>query len=94
MLDDLAGLSKLLELGALGLINFVLIFKGIGRMQELTDSVKELTTLIKETKIQFNAIDNKFAVLEMRITELENFIHNELNQIRIRFDISNGKKRD
>ena len=83
MLDDLAGLSKLLELGALGLINFVLIFKGIGRMQELTDSVKDLAETVSNLKISNENI-------ERRLTALEEFVRNELRDIKFKLEYKRG----
>lgn len=83
MLDDLAGLSKLLELGALGLINFVLIFKGIDKMQALTNSVKDLAETVSNLKISNENI-------ERRLTSLEDFVRNELRDIKFKLEYKRG----
>mgnify|MGYP002627170890 CR=1 FL=1 len=89
MFEDL---PKLVELGALGAINFVLIFKGIGKMQELTDSVKDLAKLVgdladltKETKMHFSLIDTKINSLENRINSMEMHFNSLESLIREHF---------
>ena len=60
-------LPKLVELGALGLINFVLIFKGIGRMQDLTDSINKLVENVGKLQSKTDLIELKLNGFESRL---------------------------
>lgn len=66
---------KLLELGALGSICFILIFKGIGKMQNLTDCINVLTNKINEINItvtnHFNVVDNRLDLLERDLRDIK-----------------------
>ena len=83
MIEDL---PKLIELGALGIISITLIFKGIDKMEKLTNSIKELTTMINETKKHFDVVDMQLAALNSRVTALETFIRDEFHNLRLRLN--------
>lgn len=71
-MDDI---SKIVELGALGAISFILIFKGIGKMQVLTDSMNILTAKIQELNItvtnHFSIVDNRLDLLERDLRDVK-----------------------
>lgn len=85
MLESLEDLPKLVELGALGLINLILVFKGIDKMQNLTNSVKELSDAITAniktltdnvTKLQAQTeiFNHRFEIIENRISHVEEYL--------------------
>lgn len=93
MLEDI---PKLVELGALGLICFVLIFKGIDKMQKLTDSVnllsgnlEKLTDCVGKLQSQNEFMQRRMEAVETRLTTLEELIRNELREIK--FDIEHRR---
>ena len=90
MLEDI---PKLLELGALGVINVILIFKGIDKMQTLTTSVKELseavtaniktlTDNVTKLQAQTETFNHRFEMLENRISNVEEY----LREIKFKMD--------
>ena len=90
MFEDL---PKLLELGALGFINVILIFKGIDKMQALTTSVKELseavtaniktlTDNVTKLQAQTETFNHRFEILENRISNVEEY----LREIKFKMD--------
>lgn len=103
MLEDI---PKLVELGALAVICFVLIFQGIGKMQKLTDSIKDLTDNLKtltqsvdklQTKTEvfehrFEIIENRLNIVESHFKNIEDFLRAELRDIK--FDIEHARKRE
>jgi len=91
MIEDL---PKLVELGALGLISFYLIFKGIGKMQDLTDSIKNLTDSITKLQAQNEVVNQRLNFVENRLTSLEEFIRNELREIKFDIEHFRGDKKN
>ena len=82
-------LPKLMEFGVLGAMCFVLIFKGIGKMQELTDSIKSLTGVIGDISRHVDLIDARMLAQKNRLNALEQFLREEL--YKIKFNLSHGK---
>ena len=87
MFEDI---PKLMEFGVLGAMCFVLIFKGIGKMQELTDSIKNLTGVIGDISRHIDLIDTRLLTQENRINALEQFLREELYEIK--FSLQHGKR--
>lgn len=81
---------KLIELGALAAMCFVLIFKGIGKMQELTDSIKNLSGVIGDISRHVDLIDARMLAQENRLNALEQFLREELYEIK--FNLQHGKR--
>ena len=78
-----------MEFGVLGAMCFVLIFKGIGKMQELTDSIKSLTGVIGDISRHVDLIDARMLAQKNRLNALEQFLREEL--YKIKFNLSHGK---
>lgn len=103
MLEDVTGLSKLIELGALGIVNVLLVFKGISKMQTLSDTifkgleqmknladaVKTLSDGVSKLQLQFESNQRRLDSLEARIVAIEQFLREELREIK--FDIEHLK---
>ena len=83
-------MPKLVELGALAAMCFVLIFKGIGKMQELTDSIKNLSSAIGDISRHVDLIDTRLLTQENRLNSLEQFLREELYEIK--FNLEHGKR--
>ena len=85
MIEDL---PKLVELGALGLICFVLIFKGIDKMQILTDSIKALTESINKLQAQNEVFNQRLNLIENRLNSADTHFKNLEDLLRdIKFDL-------
>jgi len=87
MIEDF---PKIMEFGVLGAMCFVLIFKGIGKMQELTDSIKSLTSVIGDISRHIDLIDTRLLTQENRLNALEQFLREELYEIK--FNLEHGKR--
>ena len=87
MFEDI---PKLVELGTLGVINIILIMKGIDKMQllsqsvfaltgkldDFTDNLKSLTESVFKLTAQNEALVRRFELIENRIVNLENLLRN------------------
>ncbi len=82
--------AKLLELGALGVINCILIFKGIDKMKELADSVSALSNAVSQLQLQTNFLVQRIEIFESRLNSLETILREELHQIK--FEIQKLKE--
>ena len=89
--------AKLLELGALGLINCILIFKGLDKMQALTNSVSSLSNSVtalsnsvSQLQSQTNFLVQHVELLENRLNSFETILREELHQIK--FEIQKLKE--
>ena len=75
MEDFIAVLPKLIEYGPLGIINILLIFKGIPAMNNLTNSISKLADKI-------DTVDDRIIVLERDIHDCLHEIKSELNHLK------------
>jgi predicted nucleic acid-binding Zn-ribbon protein len=91
MFEDL---PKLVELGALGLISFYLIFQGIGKMQQLTASIKDLTGNLETLTKSINNLQTKTEVFEHRFEIIENRLNNVENHFKNLEDLIRAELRD
>ena len=57
--------------GAIEIICCVLVFKGIGTMKELADSVKDLSQIIQKMQLQNSIFDGKLDIIDKKITHVE-----------------------
>ena len=64
-------IPKVIEFGALAVINVLLIFKGVKAMQDLSETVSKLADKVERMNDATNA---RFAALELDIRELKNSI--------------------
>lgn len=64
-------IPKVIEFGALAVINVLLIFKGVKAMQDLSETVSKLADKVERMADATNA---RFAALELDIRELKNAI--------------------
>lgn len=76
-------LPKVIEFGALAVINVLLIFKGVKAMHELSDAISKLTDRIDRMTDATNA---RFAALELDIRELKVAIEALIRRIDTRKD--------
>lgn len=92
MIEDL---PKLVELGALGVICFFLIFKGIDKMQILTNSIKELSDIIAKLQSQTEVTNQRLNLIENRLNNADNHFKNLEDLLRdIKFDLEHFKRGD
>ena len=82
-------IPKVLEYGALAVINVLLIFKGVKSMQELTasiDKLQNLTLSVDKLADKVDKIADRQSALESeikhRIENLENRFENGLRELR------------
>ena len=99
MIEDL---PKLIELGALGFICFILIFKGIDKMQILTDSIKNLTDNLEKLTDSVNKLQTQNEVVNQRLNLIENRLNGADTHFKnledllrdIKFDLEHFKRGD
>lgn len=91
MIDDL---SKLIapNWSAVEIICCILVFKGIGKMQDLTASIKDLAQILNDTKRHVDLLDTRFVTLEHRVNSLEQFLREEFHTLK--FDIEHLRREE
>lgn len=61
-------IPKVIEFGALAVINVLLIFKGVAAMKELSDSVRKLADKVDRMS---DYVNSHIALMETRLAETE-----------------------
>ena len=73
-------LSSIAEIGALGIINLVILFKLLPRIDKLSDAINQLSNTfqsqIEMNHRQFQSIDNRLSHIDDRLLHIEQLFRN------------------
>ena len=62
-------MANLADWKPLEVISFILIFKGIGTMDALKDSIKELSSVVGKLQVQFDSNKEQLGLIRSKLEE-------------------------